>query len=201
MLKHFLVMILSLAFLTAFGEERPVASIERIVGTVTFEGKPVKKGDVIDRPGVIETKEKSLVQFKVAKWNNVISIGPASKMTLNFSADKKYTLDDGVCRWKSAVGALKEAQAGKGKIFTRNVAMGVRGTDFLVKVTPLFGESEIIMFDGEVKMDNLEDATNSVIIKKGQWGGLGGRYGKKINPPLDLPESVLTSAQAAVEIE
>ncbi len=176
----------------------PTALVHKIIGTATLDGVELKTGDLIEKPGVLETKEKSLIQIKIAKWNNSISIGPNSKMTLNFTNEKKYTLEQGTCRWKTALkDAVKEGS--KGKIFTKNVAMGVRGTDFLIKSFPLFGETEIIMLDGEVQMDNLEDPTNSVIVKKGQWGGLGGRYGKKINPPLDLPKSVLDTFEKTIE--
>ena len=176
----------------------PTALVHKIVGSATLDGVVLKTGDLIEKPGVLETKEKSLIQLKIAKWNNSISIGPNSKMTLNFTNEKKYTLDQGTCRWKTA---LKDAakEAAKGKIYTKNVAMGVRGTDFLVKSFPLFGETEIIMLDGEVQMENLEDPANTVVVKKGQWGGLGGRYGKKINPPLDLPQSVLETFEKTIE--
>lgn len=176
----------------------PTAIVHNIRGTVLFEGKNLKTGDLIDRPGLLETKEKSLIQLKIAKWNNSISIGPLSKMMLNFSDEKKYTLEQGTCRWKTDVRNALQENA-KGKIFTKNVAMGVRGTDFLVKSFPLFGETEIIMLDGEVLMENLEDPANSVLVKKGQWGGLGGRYGKKIAPPLDLPAEVIATFEKTIE--
>lgn len=176
----------------------PSAVVHKIIGTVTLDGKSLKAGDKIDKSGLIETREKSLIQMKIEKWNNTISIGPLSKMTLDLQGEKKYTLDQGVCRWKTDVrNQLKESS--KGKIFTRNVSMGVRGTDFLVKSFPLFGESEIIMLDGEVQLENLEDSSNSFLVKKGQWGGLGGRYGKKIAPPIDIPALALGTFEKLIE--
>lgn len=201
-----MIKVLLLSLLLSFSlsaAEVPSAVIQRLVGTVLFEGQPVKLGDVLDKPGTIETREKSLVQLKITKWDNQISIGPASKMILNFTDEKKYTLEEGLCRWRSA---LREAAGdwgseGKGKIHTKNVSLGIRGTDFLLKRFSLFNETEIIMFDGEVQMENLEKPENKITVKKGQWGGLGGRYGKTINPPLDLPQSVLNSAAARVDIK
>lgn len=193
--------LLSSMNLHAAEETMPSAVVQKLVGTVLFEGNPVKLGDTIEKAGIIETKEKSIIQLTIAKWNNSITIGPLSQMNLNFKDDKKYTLDKGSCRWKTAVNAVKESIGGKGKIFTPQVAMGVRGTDFILKSNPVLGESEVIMFDGEVKMDNLSDPENSVIVKKGQWGGVGGRYGKKIAPPLDLPQAVLDMANKVIEAE
>ncbi|MBC7540991.1 MAG: FecR domain-containing protein, partial [Bacteriovorax sp.] len=144
--------------------------------------------------GIIETKDKSYLQIKIEKWKNNISIGPNSVMQLNFSDDKKYTLDAGSCRWKSF--AHSES---KGKIFTKRASMGVRGTDFYLNYAPVLGETEIIMFDGEVMMENINDKTNIALIKKGQWGGIGGRFGEKISPILDLPQAVLDGTEKSLE--
>lgn len=204
MIKSTLFMALfSLISFTLFAadESLPVAIVQVAKGTVLLDGKAVKLGDTINKPGMLETKDKSVVQLKIAKWNNTITLGPLSSMMLNFTEDKKYTLDKGSCRWKTSANEAANVAGGKGKIFTRHVSMGVRGTDFLLKTNALLGESEVIMFDGEVKMDNLEDPENSVIVKKGQWGGLGGRYGKKIAPPLDLPAAVVELAAKAIVVE
>lgn len=172
----------------------PSGEVVKIHGKVLFQNNELKLGDVISKPGKIEVQDKSFIQIKIDKWKNLISIGGNSTMNLNFSDEKKYTLERGECRWKSF--AKSEA---KGKIFTKNVSMGVRGTDFLLTFNPTFNETEIVMFDGAVLFENLDDKENSYEVKKGQWGGLGGRFGKKINPPLDLPESVLNSMEKKVE--
>lgn len=204
MTKLIMLLLSSFIVYTATSETEkpspPTASVQKIIGTVLFDGVAVKPGDIIDKAGLLETKEKSYIKITIEKWNNSIAMGPHSKMALNFSDEKKYTLEQGICRWQTAAkNALKENS--KGKIYTKNVSMGVRGTDFLLKSFALFGETEIIMFDGSVQMDNLEDPANSVTINKGQWGGLGGRYGKKINPPLDLPANVIATFEKAVEMQ
>jgi hypothetical protein len=174
--------------------ETPSGIISKLRGTVLFEGQKLSVGDAINKVGKIETQDKSYVQIKVEKWKNHISIGPNSKMELNFNDDKAYTLESGTCRWKTY---LKGEP--KGKIFTKSVSMGVRGTDFFLKQTQLLGETEIIMFDGEVLMENLNDKTNTALIKKGQWGGIGGRFGQKIAPVLDLPQVILESTEKSLE--
>ncbi len=197
-LFSFLVSFLLVTNLFAQDNTPPVALVHKIVGVASLDGKELKQGDILAHDGLLTTKDKSFIQLKIEKWNSSINLGSNSKMELNFANEKKYTLTDGYCRWKSLI---RDAvtKNGKGKIYTKNVAMGVRGTDFLIKSFPLFGETEIVMFDGEVVMDNLDDKTNSVSVKKGQWGGLGGRYGKKINPPLDLPKEVLAGFEQMIE--
>lgn len=172
----------------------PVAIVTKLRGEVLFEGQPVKEGDTIEKPGKIDTKEKSYIQLKVEKWGNTISIGANSHMTLNFSDDKKYTLDSGICRWKTFAQTLT-----KGKIHTKNIAMGVRGTDFYLKANSLLGETEVIMFDGEVLMENAANNEDSIVVKKGQWGGLGGRFGEKIRGPFDLPKEVIDTTEKILE--
>jgi hypothetical protein len=48
-------------------------------------------------------------------------------------------------------------------------------------------------------MENLSDKTNTALIKKGQWGGIGGRFGQKIAPVLDLPQVLLESTEKSLE--
>jgi hypothetical protein len=172
----------------------PSGIVTKLRGTVLFGGVALKEGDTINKVGKIETKDKSYLQIKIEKWKNNISIGPNSVMQLNFSDDKKYTLDAGSCRWKSF--AKSES---KGKIFTKRASMGVRGTDFYLKYAPVLDETEIIMFEGEVMMENINDKTNTALIKKGQWGGIGGRFGEKISPILNLPQALLDGTEKALE--
>lgn len=172
----------------------PSGLVTKLRGTVLFAGVALKEGDTIDKVGKIETKNQSYLQIKIDKWKNHLSIGPNSVMELNFSDEKKYTLDAGTCRWKSF-----EPSESKGKIFTKKVAFGVRGTDFYLKYSPMLGEAELVMFDGEVMMENLNDSSNTALVKKGQWGGMGGRFGEKISPILDLPQALVTTAEKLLE--
>jgi hypothetical protein len=183
-----------LAFAEVSKVEIPSGVVTKLKGTVYFEGKLVNEGDIINKMGKIETKDKSFLQIKIEKWKNTISIGPNSTMQLNFSDEKKYTLDEGACRWKS----FGKSES-KGKIFTKNSSMGVRGTDFLLKSNSLLNETEIIMFDGVVLMENSADKSNTAEIKKGQWGGIGGRFGNKISSIIDLPKEIIESNEASLE--
>jgi hypothetical protein len=198
-MKKLLLALALLSFqLTVFSADSkptiPSGLVTKLRGTVLFSGVAIKEGDVIDKVGKIETKNKSYLQIKINKWQNFISIGPNSVMELNFSDEKKYTLEAGSCRWK----AFGKSES-KGKIFTKSVSMGVRGTDFYLKYSPILNETEIIMFDGEVMMENLTDKTNTALVKKGQWGGIGGRFGEKISPILDLPASIIESTEKSLE--
>jgi len=43
--------------------------------------------------------------------------------------------------------------------------MGVRGTDYFVKVTPALGETELIVFDGTVNIANSIDKKDAKNVK------------------------------------
>ena len=179
----------------------PVARVLKLKGKVTMNGKPLSLGTIISERGLLETSEKSFVVLTIEKWNNGLTLGPSSKMNLQFDTDKKYVLESGLCRWKTTVKNLAKGNqlSQKGKLFTKNVSMGIRGTDFFISFNPIFGETEIVMFEGEVMMENADNIENKILVKSGEWGGLGGRFGKILNPPLTLPANVLENFTKTVE--
>lgn len=189
----FLLTLLLFSFTVLAVDLPPSGEVVKLRGEVVFDGLPLKVGDLITKVGKIETKDKSYLQIKIDKWKNTISIGPNSSMQLNFSDSKKYTLEAGSCRWKSFA-----PSDSKGKIFTKTVSLGVRGTDFFLKTNTLLDETEVIMFDGQVFMENLKDADNTAFINKGQWGGFGGRFGQKIYV-TELPKAVLDTTEKILE--
>jgi hypothetical protein len=86
---------------------------------------------------------------------------------------------------------VKSALAPRGAVVIRtpNAQMGVRGTDFFASYEGLLGETEIISFANTV--DFSAKGANSVAVDAGHWGGIGGRFGREIKPPMKLPPNVL----------
>lgn len=82
---------------------------------------------------------------------------------------------------------------------TPSAAMGVRGTDFFASYNTLLGESEIICFSHEVEFAG--DKANTVRVGANHWGGIGGRFGKKIAPPMALPPTVVDHFKNELPIE
>lgn len=168
----------------------PSAKVIVLKGEAFLDGVAIKENQIIDKPGKITTGDKSFIKVFIEKWGNHLMIGPKSEMLLNFSDLKKYTLNSGSCRWISAAKkALNEKP--KGGIFTAQAAMGIRGTNFILMTNPLFGETEIVMFEGEVEFKSLKDDEDKVSLKENQWGGIGGRFGQKISRVITLnPEQL-----------
>ncbi|WP_127716125.1 FecR domain-containing protein [Halobacteriovorax sp. HLS] len=167
----------------------PTAEVSKLRGDVFFNGKKLSISDEITTNGVLKTGKKSFVKITIKDWNSSIVLGPKGVMEVDLSSKevkKKYTFLSGTCRWVTALN--KKA---KGAVFTKNASVGVRGTDYILKVTKLLGESEIVVIDGEVEFKNINNPSDTAIVGKGQWGGLGGRYGSTIGDILSLPKNVV----------
>lgn len=192
--KEFLMKVICLFFLLfslhSYGADGPVAKVIKLRGEVSFNGKALKLGDIISNKGKLVTLKRSFAQVAVAKWNNKITIGPKSEMHFDFSkeAKKKYVFLNGRCRWRTDTG-----KKGKGRLYTKLTSMGVRGTDYTVISNKSLGETEIVVLDGAVEFENLQNPSEKVIVGKGQWGGIGGRFGDSIGKIIDLPKDVLST--------
>ena len=193
-MKIFIILLLTTFRLFADDKLPPVGEVIKLKGKVYLDNKQIHLGDKIEKPGTLTTKESSIIQIKINEWKNIITIGANSTMNLNLNDEKKYTLKNGVCRWKS----FAPSQS-KGKIFTPAVSLGVRGTNFLLSYNELLEETEIVMFDGIVHFENIKDTNNAYDLEKNQWGGLGGRFGQKINPPLNLNEELIKKFNKTLE--
>lgn len=181
---------------------RPIAVVSKVIGDARAGGRKLIVGYSIDYATTVTTGDRSFVQLSIDKWNNKINIGPNSSMAVNFQDEKKYVFESGTCRWEHnktpTTKGKNKAGAPKGAVHTRHVSLGIRGTDFLLRVNPDFEESELYLLDGEVEMTSATNKMDSVLVKAGQWVGLGGRFGDKIHGPIQMsPEHVkrLSSAE------
>ncbi len=64
---------------------------------------------------------------------------------------------------------------------------------------PLFGETEIVMFDGVVELKSLKDDEDKVSLKENQWGGIGGRFGQKISRVITLNSDQLKALDSLLK--
>lgn len=120
-----------------------------------------------------------------------LTLSPGAKVALPSAAAQgawSPEIINGRVRWRSSV------THGPVLFKTKTATMGVRGTDFVASFDGSLLESEIIVLDGTVEM-------NRALIHKGQWGGVGGRFGARIGPILTLPKSVLDQTNAALTPE
>jgi len=81
------------------------------------------------------------------------------------------------------------------KLQTRNAVVGVRGTDFFASYQPDLGETEVICFESEVNLSDL-DGENKKAIPAGYWGGKGGRFGMNVTEPIKLEKNFLNAVKS-----
>lgn len=183
---------MSLLFFLSFNSfSLPTAKIVKLKGTVSFNGKSLSVNDVISSNGELSAAKGSFVKIYIEEWSSSIVLGPRGKMKIDLSSKqvkKKYSFLRGSCRWMTS-----KKKKSNGVIYTQNASFGVRGTDYILKVTALLGESEIVVIDGKVEFANNNNPADKALISEGQWGGLGGRYGESIGKVLDLPNNVISA--------
>jgi len=184
----------TLLFLFSFATFAQSFTIQKIKGDV-YQGKVklTQKSQLKD-VGEISTGEKSFIKVKGPDY--ILTITPNSKVNiqkkLKAKAKNIYGVVTGTLRWFSVKTGINQSE-----IYTNNAIFGVRGTDFITVYNPLLDESEIIVLDGKVHLQSKIDKKDSVVVNKGQWGGLGGRYTQKIGDLIDLPKSVLDTFDGA----
>jgi len=170
------------------------AKVVILKGSATFAGRPISQTSIIKGKGEIAVAEKSYLKILLLESNTQIVLAANTVSKINFSAKaeaQELNLSKGIARW------ITGDKKGLG-IKTPNAVMGVRGTDFFTSFNPLLGETEIICFDGKIQMTNIEDADDSKEISKNQWGGIGGRFGKKLSEVLDLTPELIKSFDSAI---
>jgi hypothetical protein len=190
MIMKSVVLLLSLVF--SFNiVAAPYGVVSKLIGSATYNGESISLGAKIEQNGLLNIGEKSVLQIKVPAYNSVMTFAPKSSVKLKFKKGKfkssPYTLMGGTARWVTQ-GRSKYT----GSLKTRSAVMGVRGTDFIAVASPIWDESEIVCLDGKVIFINRKNRKNRYVVNKGQWGGIGGRFGSTMKKPVNLPQNMLT---------
>ena len=150
----------------------------------------------------ITTQDKG-EKYTFEKTNTVIQVAPHSEVKIDFnSSPESIELVSGMARarvQKLAQGAKSDAP--KFILKTKSATMGVRGTDFLGVVTPVLGEAEIIVFEGNVDFASTSDVKDVKHVPAGHWGGIGGRFGAKTHDLIALPKAALDYFDNASKIQ
>ncbi|MBC7396072.1 MAG: FecR domain-containing protein [Bdellovibrionales bacterium] len=139
----------------------------------------------------IKTEEFG-AKFEVLKTHTLIEVAPHSEVKVQLNSEpESIELITGMAR--AHVQKKLDAASNKVKFLlnAKVATMGVRGTDFLAIATPILGESEIIVFEGNVDFTSASDGRDMKNIPAGHWGGIGGRFGAKTHELIELPKQTL----------
>lgn len=191
-LKNLTVLILLLSSMSVMAANDFI--VARLKGKVTFNGVALKLNQKISKGGTLQSSDKSFVSIKSLEFGSNIFLSANSSLKINDVKDKvPLSLVEGAVRWVTTKDKTKAKTKTKrvGGIKTKNAVFGVRGTNFAIIYGKLLGESEIVCFDGKVNFTNQKNTKNTKLITKGQWGGLGGRFGSVITVMDKVPKNVV----------
>lgn len=169
-------------------------------GKITFAGKAIAVGDVLEHEGVMETGAESSAVVYFRGKATALSLAPKTQIRLTRpdpSGVKAYEILQGVCRWNVSKSSSPTKWL---RIRTLSATMGVRGTDFYATYFPTLKESEVVVFEGSVDFTNSADTRDTKLIPAGHWGGVGGRFGKQIGEPMPLSSQMLTDLKRQVDV-
>ena len=173
------------------------AKVVKFKGDVLYNGNQISNSTIFSQDGLIEVKSKSYLKIKVEQYNSEFAIGPNSSLRIDLKKNDKnspYTLLNGLLRW-----VTKGDAKFKGFIRTNTASLAVRGTDFLVVVSKLLGETEVYCFKGKVLFQNRKDRSDKGIVKRNDWGGIGGRFSPKVGKLVPMSEKQITHVKTLLE--
>jgi ferric-dicitrate binding protein FerR (iron transport regulator) len=148
----------------------------------------------------IKTQGKSM-KYTFEKTKTVIQVAPNSEVKVSPDATpESIELISGMVRARVLKNiAAKKDTPPKFLVKTQAATMGVRGTDFIGIATPVLGEAEIVVFEGNVDFTSAADANDVKHIPAGTWGGIGGRFGAKAHDLIALPKAALDHFDSATK--
>lgn len=192
--------LLILFFVTALQAAAGEAEVVLIRGTALYDNSLLQAGSKIIGDGVITVAEKSYLKLRLLPSLSTIVIGANSSAKLNLrdgeSRERVYFLS-GAFRWVTGKAFKKSGVI----LHTKNAVFGLRGTDFTATYNSALSETEVVCSQGEILFTNLNEPKNFRYVKTAQWGGVGGRFGEKIERILDLQKPVIDHFNAATPLD
>lgn len=188
-----LILLLSLISLDVFAS----AKVLVLKGKATFGGHQLKSTSFIKGAGEFVVGDKSYLKILLVESKTTLVLSANSTSLIN--VNQKQTIPElnllqGAARWITGTSQVKKG----GGIQTKNAALGIRGTNFFVSYNPLLGETEVICFDGTVEMSAKLVKSESKLINKNQWGGVGGRFGEELSKVLTLSPELMNQFNLAL---
>ena len=151
-------LVLALVASAAQAQSPTGAQILSATGTVTFNEKPVKTGDIVQGGGILKTGDASAAKIFVrdAKTISILKANAAIELP-NAKTPGNFRLVDGVTRW--VVGKVKDGKPVT--VSTATAVMGIRGTEFVAVANTALGESEIVSLGGTIDFMAKADKKNA----------------------------------------
>lgn len=175
------------------------AKVLLLKGEASFNGQKLQQDSVVNGKGEFVLGDKSYVKLLLETTKITIALGANSTSTIDLNQDAstpEINLVKGAARWLTGTQKLRG-----GGIKTANAITGVRGTDFFVSYNPVLGETEVVCFDGNILLVNKKNKSDFREVGKNQWGGIGGRFGRRLSEILSIPDVVVNSFKTNLPLE
>lgn len=175
------------------------AKVLLLKGEASFNGEKLQKDSVVNGKGEFILGDKSYVKLLLETTKITIALGANSASTIDLNQDAftpEVNLIKGTARWLTGTQKLRG-----GGIKTANAVTGVRGTDFFVSYNPVLGETEVVCFDGNILLVNKKNKSDFKTVGKNQWGGIGGRFGRRLSEILTIPAVVVQGFKESLPLE
>ena len=185
----FLIIVLFLYFGITFclsSSEKPV--VRSVVGSAFCGDKALRKGMHIPLP--CELKVHPLSNVYVSSNDSIYSFSEESIAQL--SDGSLVVLDRGVARFNTNSNL---------SVKTRNSIIVANSADFILRVSDLLGETEVINISGKLTFSNLTVKGDQVLLHPNLWSGNGGRFGKIIGDLLPLTKDQISVYKTILEVQ
>ncbi|MFZ4714407.1 MAG: FecR family protein [Bacteriovoracaceae bacterium] len=170
-MKLLIVIFVSIALSAWAQSDRNVAKVsllrgQAIVKSLDGKSRELKQDEWVSQGDIIQTKEKSFAKLTFTD-KSTMNVGPASEVNINkFGGGEAGLISviKGQIRSQVTKDVLKQEQD-KSKLIikTKTAAMGIRGTDFLVSFSPETERTNLITFEGNVAMAQIEASEAPII--------------------------------------
>lgn len=149
----------------------PIGEIKALRGTVTINKMKKKIGDKIFEGDILKTKKKSFIKALMID-NTHIVLGQNSKIVFKSYHKSKKKRVHVVNFLKGKIRVLVKEKAKKGEVLqfnNRQVALGVRGTEFLTNIYKAKSgvTSDVLLIEGKMKVTG--KGVKSFILKPKQY--------------------------------
>ena len=170
----------------------PTGKITDVKGEVKFSKRILKEGDILAEDGILSAGKDSFVKIHVDFWKGYLLLMDSSSLSIKFwqkGEKREYNLERGQCRWID--GKEKEAKVIVGRhINTSNAVVKILRGNVIVSYNDILKETQLLVLSGQAVFQSRKDPNDRIVLKKGLWGGIGGRFRDIIGETVVLSSSV-----------
>jgi len=181
-----------------YAKKASYGQVISLVGDSWSGGQKLKLSDFISKKSVLTTGLSSYLKVYIASEKVILMLGPYSKMMLggyvsgNRNFRSLHNLENGMCR---VIASKKRGTRNPMLMINSSSAIiSIRSGDAIVMSTPAFNESEVIVMYGAATFTSKINKADKlgVLVRRREWLGVGGRFGRKIRDRMKLTKKVFS---------